>query len=104
MLIVAVAVLPVVAFLAALWFMDRFGMVEPRMVAAMLGYGALAAAVSLWTNDWLLHALRLPLLQVSRYIAPSQSDATTHSLLLDRAGSGARRKLGLLAWLSQPNT
>ena len=47
MLTVALALLPVVAFLAALWFMDQFGMVAPRMVAAMLGYGALAAAVSL---------------------------------------------------------
>ena len=55
---------------------------EPRIVAAMLGYGALAAAASLWANDWLLHALRLPLAQVSRYIAPITEEIAKAALFL----------------------
>lgn len=88
MLIVAIALLPVVAFLAALWFMDRFGMVEPRMVAAMLAYGGLAAVVSLWANDWLQHALAVSPARVSQFIAPVTEESAKAALLVALIATG----------------
>ncbi len=88
MIIVAVALLPVVAFLAALWLMDRFGMVEPRTVAVMIAYGALAAAVSLWANDRLLHVLALSPARVSQYIAPVTEESAKAALLVVLIATG----------------
>lgn len=88
MLTVAIALLPVVAFLAALWFMDQFGMVAPRMVGAMLAYGALAAAVSLGANAWLLYALRLQPWHVSWYIAPITEESAKAALLVALIATG----------------
>jgi RsiW-degrading membrane proteinase PrsW (M82 family) len=87
-LIVAIALLPVVAFLAALWFMDRFGMVESRTVVGMLAYGALAAAVSLPANNWLLHAVALSPAQVSQYIAPVTEESVKAVLLVALIATG----------------
>jgi len=85
---VAIALLPVVAFLAALWFMDRFGMVEPRTVAAMLAYGGLAAVVSLWANEWILHATALPPARISQFIAPVTEESAKAAVLVALIATG----------------
>jgi RsiW-degrading membrane proteinase PrsW (M82 family) len=67
---VAIALLPIVAFLALLWLMDSFRLVRPASILTAVVYGAVAAAAVLWLHDWLLHAHQVPAAILSRYIAP----------------------------------
>jgi RsiW-degrading membrane proteinase PrsW (M82 family) len=77
-----IAVVPVVAFLAALAFMDRFRLVRPGSIAASLAYGAFVAGLSLALNDWLLHVRHLPPDAVRRYIAPITEETAKAGLLV----------------------
>ena len=70
MLNVAVALVPVVAFLVALLLMDSFKLVSWRAVVAALLAGAMAAFCASALNLHLADTLRLPLLLLSRYVAP----------------------------------
>lgn len=85
---VVIALLPVIAFLAALWFMDRFGMVEPRSIAALLLYGAACAAVALWMNDTLVHSFGIPRVAVREYFAPLLEESVKAALLCALIASG----------------
>ena len=66
----AVALLPVLAFLAALVLMDSFKLVPPRAVARAIHAGGLAALIAGWLNGWLLGATGIALPLFSRYAAP----------------------------------
>jgi len=69
MLSVALALLPVVGFLAVLFMMDSFKLVPIRAILAALVAGSVAALISLW----LWSALGLDLQSgdtISRYLAP----------------------------------
>ncbi len=70
MINVAIALLPIVAFLALLWLMDSFRLVRPPSIVMAVVYGAVAAAAVLWLHDWLLRAHQVPAGILSRYIAP----------------------------------
>ena len=70
MLNVAIALVPVVAFLVALLLMDSFKLVSWRAVGLALLAGALAAYGASFLNLHLAEELRLPLLVLSRYVAP----------------------------------
>jgi RsiW-degrading membrane proteinase PrsW (M82 family) len=70
MLIVAVALLPVVAFLVALNFADSFKLVPLSTLAAALGAGVAAALIALGLHEWLFAATQVTVAQLSRYIAP----------------------------------
>ena len=74
MLNVAVALLPVVAFLAALLLMDSFKLVSWRGILAALGAGTLAALGASALNAGLADTFRLPLLVLSRYVAPATEE------------------------------
>jgi hypothetical protein len=53
---IALSLLPVVAFLASLYAMDSFRLLRWRTLAACMGAGCLAAAVSMWINEGLAGA------------------------------------------------
>jgi RsiW-degrading membrane proteinase PrsW (M82 family) len=89
----AVALLPVLAFLAALVVMDSFKLVPLRAVAQAIAAGALAAAAGLHLNDWLLGASGLGLVPFSRYVAPLLEE-TLKSLWV--AQLVRRRRVGFL--------
>lgn len=67
---VTIALLPALAFLAALLFMDSFKLVTARAVLLALLVGALAAVGASVLNARLADGLELDRLFVSRYLAP----------------------------------
>jgi len=78
---IVIALVPVVAFLAALWLMDSFRLVRPAAIVGAIVWGAAAAFGSLWLHDWLVQAYPLPAGVVSRYIAPV-TEETAKALLI----------------------
>jgi RsiW-degrading membrane proteinase PrsW (M82 family) len=83
------ALLPVVLFLSALSLMDTFRLVRPSTIAAVIAGGALAAALSLAFNSWLIHGLHVPLPVVRRALAPA-AEETAKALLVYLLISSAR--------------
>jgi RsiW-degrading membrane proteinase PrsW (M82 family) len=67
---VLLALLPVLAFLLVLVFLDSFKLVSPRSVTQAILVGAACALVGLRLNGWLLDALDVSPLAFSRYVAP----------------------------------
>jgi RsiW-degrading membrane proteinase PrsW (M82 family) len=67
---VLVALLPVIVFLAALLWLDSYKLLAPSSVVAVIGAGAVMAAVSYPLNGFLLGRLDIGLLAFSRYVAP----------------------------------
>jgi RsiW-degrading membrane proteinase PrsW (M82 family) len=78
---VAIALIPVVAFLAMLWLMDSFRLVRPASVFAAIAYGVVAAAVVLWFHEWLIGVGHVPTATLSRYVAPI-TEETAKALLI----------------------
>lgn len=79
---VLVALVPVVAFLLALFFMDSFKLVRPRAVLLALGYGALAALGAQLFHGWLFERFDLPVGPVSRYLAPVTEETLKAGLIV----------------------
>jgi len=65
-----VALLPVIAFLAALLWLDSYKLLAPSSVVAVIGVGAVMAAASYPLNAFLLGRLDIGLPAFSRYVAP----------------------------------
>jgi RsiW-degrading membrane proteinase PrsW (M82 family) len=82
MIDVAIALVPVVVFLAALFLMDTFRLVRPSWIVAALAYGALAALASGALNDWLGQPGRVSPVVLSRYIAPVTEESVKALLLI----------------------
>ena len=70
MINVAIALVPVVAFLVLLWFMDSFRLVRPVSVASAILYGVGVAVAVLVLHQWLIQVHHVPTGVLSRYIAP----------------------------------
>lgn len=66
----AVAVLPVLCFLAALVLLDSYKLVKVRTVLATVAGGALVAGLAYLLHDALLGATDLDLRRFSRYVSP----------------------------------
>jgi len=81
------ALVPVVVFLLGLYLMDRFRLVRPASIAVALGYGALAAAVSLSAHQQLLQT-GFSNAAVTRYIAPVFEETVKALLLVALVFSG----------------
>lgn len=81
MITTAIALLPVVAFLSALFVMDRFKLLRRSSVLIALAAGAFAAFVSLGVNEWMLRVLGVPPRTVSQFIAPI-SEETAKALFV----------------------
>jgi RsiW-degrading membrane proteinase PrsW (M82 family) len=65
-----IGILPVLAFLAALLYLDSYKLLTLRAVLAVVLCGVLAAGLSFVTNAAILSALHLDLRTYSRYVAP----------------------------------
>jgi RsiW-degrading membrane proteinase PrsW (M82 family) len=65
-----VGLLPVLAFLGALVWMDSYKLVRLRTVLAVIAAGGLAAWVAMYLNGWVIDALGVELQTYSRYVAP----------------------------------
>lgn len=78
---VVIALVPVVAFLAALTMMDSFRLVRRSSIAVALTFGACSAVVALWFHGWLLQTDAVPTVVVTRYLAPL-TEETVKALLL----------------------
>ncbi len=65
-----VALLPVIVFLVALLWLDSYKLLAPSSVVAVIGVGAVMAAVSYPLNAYLLGRLDIGLLAFSRYVSP----------------------------------
>jgi RsiW-degrading membrane proteinase PrsW (M82 family) len=79
---VAIALIPVVAFLAMLWMMDSFRLVRPAAVLAALAYGFVAALAILGMHDWLIEGRHVPGSALSRYIAPVTEETAKAMLVV----------------------
>jgi protease PrsW len=79
---IAIALVPVVAFLTALWLMDAFRLVSRAALAKSIGYGAMAAIVSLWLNAWLQQTFSIPPATPQRYVAPVIEETAKALLVL----------------------
>ena len=75
MLSAAVALLPVLLFLAALVVLDSFKLVAPRSVARTILAGCISAVLCLLLNGWLLDALPVSTAVFARYLAPPLEEA-----------------------------
>jgi hypothetical protein len=81
-MVIAIALVPVVAFLIALTVMDTFRLVRPRAMVNALAFGALAAVVSLAINEWLLRVHHVPPRVVSVIVAPVVEETAKAALLV----------------------
>src|SRR5258705_6163156 len=79
---IAVALVPVLAFLAALWLMDSFSLVRPAAVVEAIGWGSIAAVGCLWLHQWLMQAYHVPPATLSRYVAPITEETAKALLIL----------------------
>jgi len=70
LLSLAVGVLPVLAFLAALLAFESYKLVRLRMVMATIALGAVVAAICYFANGALIGVLDLPMATYSRYAGP----------------------------------
>jgi protease PrsW len=92
-LYVALGLLPVLAFLAALILMDSFKLVHLRSVLQAILVGCLAALVATSVNVALLDALRVPTETFSRYVAPFVEELLKALYVVYLVG---RRRVGFL--------
>jgi RsiW-degrading membrane proteinase PrsW (M82 family) len=65
-----VGLVPVLCFLAALFYLDSYKLVKLRAVIAIVACGALVAGASYLLNGWVLDLVRIDLAHFSRYVAP----------------------------------
>lgn len=67
---IAVSLLPVLLFLAALILIDSYKLVKLRSVVLTMVFGGLSAAVALLVNDWILGLALIDDVTYIRYAAP----------------------------------
>jgi RsiW-degrading membrane proteinase PrsW (M82 family) len=65
-----VSLIPVLAFLTSLVFMDSFKLVSIRSVVQAIGVGAIVAGVCYFLNDWLLDSYEFNERAFRRYLIP----------------------------------
>lgn len=71
----ALCLLPVLCFLAALFFLDSYELVPLRLIVAMLGVGMAAAGASYLANAALIGALGSDLEPYTRHVSPLVEEA-----------------------------
>jgi len=79
---IAIALVPVVAFLMALSLMDSFRLVRPSSILMAIAWGALVAIATLWLHSSLLHAGLVRSAILSRYIAPVTEETAKAALIV----------------------
>src|SRR5438552_11484350 len=87
------SLLPVLAFLGLLLFLDSYKLVPMTMVVALIGVGLLAAAASYGANGWLKQSLGLDLRRYTRYVSPLVEEALKALVIV---GLIRRHRMGFL--------
>jgi RsiW-degrading membrane proteinase PrsW (M82 family) len=85
---IAIALLPVVAFLAALSLMDSFRLVPPASIAKAIVFGAAVAIAALWLHDWLLQSGAVSSRTLTRYLAPLTEETAKSALIVLLVATG----------------
>jgi len=67
----AIGLLPVLAFLAALLYLDSYKLVRLRIVIAIVAAGVAVAYVCYFVNGYLLGAVAIDFTTYSRYVGPA---------------------------------
>ncbi len=67
---IAIGLLPVLAFLAALRYLDGYKLVTMRSIIAIVGTGVVAAGICYLLNGWLIGVIALDFADYSRYVGP----------------------------------
>ena len=67
---VIVGVLPVIAFLAALLYLDSYKLIRLRIVLAIVAGGVAVAYACYVANAWLIDVVALDFTRFSRYVGP----------------------------------
>src|SRR5262245_33004827 len=67
---ILVGLVPVLGFLATLFYLDSYKLVKLGWVVAIVGCGAVVAGVAYFINAWILDFIRIDITHFSRYIAP----------------------------------
>jgi RsiW-degrading membrane proteinase PrsW (M82 family) len=81
-LAIAVSVLPIFLFLAALVLIDSYKLVALRAVLVAVAAGAFAAVVGLGMNVWLRDALGMNVTPYSRYVSPALEETLEAAYLV----------------------
>ncbi len=76
-----VALLPVLAFLGALLYLDSYKLVNLRNVVALVGAGALAAGVGYLVNAYVLRESTLDFTTFTRYVSPPVEEMLKGSIV-----------------------
>ena len=90
---VAVALVPVLLFLAGLQLMDSFKLVRIRAVLTAIAAGGVAAVAAIAFHAWLFPVTGLALTPFSRYVAPITEETVKAVFLVFLI---ARRRVGFL--------
>jgi RsiW-degrading membrane proteinase PrsW (M82 family) len=80
--IVPVSLLPVVAFLLVLVYLDSYQMVRMRLVVAMMATGGVVAGICYLVNGQLLSLLGMDLTHYSRWVAPVVEESLKASVVV----------------------
>src|SRR5215470_6173841 len=67
---ILVGLLPVLAFLATLFYLDSYKLVKLGWIVGIVACGAVAAAAAYVINGWILDFVRIDISHYSRYVAP----------------------------------
>jgi len=67
---ILVGLVPVLAFLGALFYLDSYKLVRLGWVVSIVACGAIAAAAAYVVNGWILDFVRIDITHYSRYVAP----------------------------------
>ena len=73
---ILVGLLPVLAFLATLYYLDSYKLVKLRWVVGIVACGGVASGASYLLNAAVLDFIRIDLIHYSRYIAPITEELT----------------------------
>lgn len=79
---VLVGLAPVLAFLAALLYLDSYKLVNLRTVVAVVLCGALTAVTAYHLNGWLIGSTGLEFRSYSRYVAPVLEEALKGAIVI----------------------
>jgi RsiW-degrading membrane proteinase PrsW (M82 family) len=78
----AVALLPVLVFLAALIYFDSFKVVRARAIVVAAAAGMLAAFAGYWINGYMIYKLEMSFVDYARWVSPWLEESLKAALIV----------------------
>src|SRR5512139_3896128 len=78
----AVALLPVLVFLAALIYFDSFKVVRAKAIIVAAAAGMLAAFAGYWINGYMIYELEMSYADYARWVSPWLEEALKAALIV----------------------